>query len=45
LTYRPSHGLLLDCWHWYTSGATLDDLAQVRGAQVIYVHVNDAPPE
>lgn len=38
-------GLLLDCWHWYTSGATLDDLASLRGAQVVYVHVNDAPPE
>jgi sugar phosphate isomerase/epimerase len=36
-------GLLLDCWHWYTSHATLDDLAQLRGAQVVYVHVNDAP--
>jgi sugar phosphate isomerase/epimerase len=36
-------GLLLDCWHWYTSGGTLEELAQVTNEQVVYVHVNDAP--
>lgn len=36
-------GLLLDCWHWYTSHATLDDLRELTPAQVVYVHVNDAP--
>lgn len=36
-------GLLLDCWHWYTSHGTLDQLRRLRGDQVIYVHVNDAP--
>jgi sugar phosphate isomerase/epimerase len=37
-------GLLLDCWHWYTSHATREDLARLRAGQVVYVHVNDAPP-
>jgi sugar phosphate isomerase/epimerase len=39
----PNTGLLLDCWHWYTSHATLDDLRALRPEQVVYVHVNDAP--
>src|SRR5205085_3386577 len=37
-------GLLLDCWHWYTSHSTREDLARLRTEQVVYVHVNDAPP-
>lgn len=36
-------GLLLDCWHWYTSHGTVDDLKRLRPEQVVYVHVNDAP--
>jgi len=39
----PNVGLLLDCWHWYTSGGALDELAQLTNDQVVYVHVNDAP--
>lgn len=39
----PNVGLLLDCWHWYTSGGTLDQLRALRPEQVVYVHVNDAP--
>ena len=38
-----SVGLLLDCWHWYTSGGTLPELLALRSEQVVYVHVNDAP--
>ena len=36
-------GLLLDCWHWYTSHGTVDDITALRPEQVVYVHVNDAP--
>jgi sugar phosphate isomerase/epimerase len=36
-------GLLLDSWHWYTAGGTLDDLRRLSDADVVYVHVNDAP--
>ena len=37
-------GLLLDCWHWYTSHGTIAQLEQLKGKDVVYVHVNDAPP-
>jgi len=36
-------GLLLDCWHWYTSHGTLNDLRRLSSEQVVYVHINDAP--
>ncbi len=39
----PNVGLLLDCWHWYTSGGTPEALRALTPAQVVYVHVNDAP--
>lgn len=39
----PNVGLLLDCWHWYTSHGTLDQLKVLTPEQVVYVHVNDAP--
>jgi len=36
-------GLLLDCWHWYTSHGTIEQITSLRAGQVVYVHVNDAP--
>ena len=39
----PNVGLLLDCWHWYTSHATVKDLEALTPEQVVHVHVNDAP--
>ena len=39
----PNVGLLLDCWHWHTSGGTVADLEELTPEQVVYVHVNDAP--
>jgi sugar phosphate isomerase/epimerase len=39
----PNIGLLLDSWHWYTSGGDLAQIANLRAEQVVYVHVNDAP--
>ncbi len=39
----PNVGLLLDCWHWYTSHETTDDIRALRPEQVVYVHVNDGP--
>ena len=36
-------GLLLDCWHWYTSGGTVMDLASIPVEQIVHVHINDAP--
>lgn len=39
----PNAGLLLDSWHWYTALGTVSDIRSLRGEDVIYVHVNDAP--
>ena len=39
----PNVGLLVDCWHWYTSHASIEDLKKLRAQDVVYVHVNDAP--
>jgi sugar phosphate isomerase/epimerase len=36
-------GLLLDAWHLYTSGGSLDDMDKLTNADVVSVHVNDAP--
>ncbi len=36
-------GILLDCWHWHTSGGTVDELLKLSPEQIAYVHVNDAP--
>ena len=39
----PNVGLLLDCYHWYTSHGTLDELRAIRAEQIVHVHINDAP--
>jgi sugar phosphate isomerase/epimerase len=39
----PNIGLLLDCYHWHSSGGTVDDILKLHPKQVVYVHVNDAP--
>jgi len=36
-------GVLLDSWHWYASRGTLEDILKLKGKDVVYVHVNDAP--
>lgn len=36
-------GIVVDCFHWYTSGETLDQLREaLAGRRVVNVHVNDA---
>jgi sugar phosphate isomerase/epimerase len=39
----PNVALLLDVWHWYTSGGTLEQVRALSPEQVVYVHVSDAP--
>ena len=39
----PNVGLLLDCWHLYTSHGSVSDVAKLEETDVVYVHVNDAP--
>lgn len=40
----PNVGLLHDCFHWYTSGGTQQELAAMTNADIVSVHVNDARP-
>jgi sugar phosphate isomerase/epimerase len=39
----PNVGLMLDCWHWHTSGGTVADIEAITAHDIIDVHVNDAP--
>jgi len=36
-------GLLLDCYHLYTSHGSMDEVAALTNEQIVVVHVNDAP--
>jgi sugar phosphate isomerase/epimerase len=40
---QPNVGILLDAWHWYTTGSNLGELAALSNESVVLVHVNDAP--
>lgn len=40
---EPNVGILLDSYHWYTSGGSAAELAQLTNEDVVLVHVNDAP--
>jgi len=37
----PNVGLLLDAYHWYTSGASLSQLQSLTADDIVYVHTND----
>lgn len=39
----PNVGLLMDAWHLHASGGTLEDLAELSEADIVHVHINDAP--
>ena len=39
----PNVGLLLDCWHWHTSGGSVKDILKLQPKDIVYVHVSDAP--
>jgi len=41
---RPNVGILLDSYHWYTSGGSVSEIKKLTGKQIIEVHVNDAQP-
>ncbi len=36
-------GLILDSWHWWTTGESAADLASLQAAQIVSVELNDAP--
>jgi len=37
-------GVLLDSYHWYLSGSTVEDVAVIPHDVPLFVHINDAPP-
>lgn len=39
----PNVGVLLDCWHWYTTEGTVAEIEAVDVSKIVYVHVNDGP--
>ena len=41
---RPNVGVLLDCFHLYTSHGDVTDVKALSQSQVVYVHINDALP-
>ncbi len=42
---RPNGGLLVDSWHLFRSGSTLEELSAIPGERVVYVQIDDAPPD
>ncbi len=40
---RPNVGLLVDSFHWFTAGHTVEELVRVPKERVVHVHINDAP--
>jgi len=38
----PNVGLLLDAYHWYTTGGTAADILRLRPDRIVHVHLNDA---
>jgi len=39
----PNVGLLVDCYHCFTTGIGEAEVAKLTDAQIVHVHVNDAP--
>ncbi len=42
---RPSGGIIVDLWHWFRSGATLEDLADLPASAITSVQLCDVLPE
>lgn len=40
---EPNVGLLLDSYHWYTTGLAAADVEALLRSQIVHVHLNDAP--
>jgi sugar phosphate isomerase/epimerase len=39
----PGTGVVLDTWHWWTSGETAADILSLKNSDVVSVDLNDAP--
>ena len=44
-TGRPNVGLILDSFHYFTSGGDLSQIRTLRASDIVHLHVNDAPNE
>ena len=42
-TGRPNVGLILDSFHYFTSGGDLAQIRSLRAQDIVHLHVNDAP--
>ena len=42
-TGRPNVGLILDSFHYFTSGGDLSQIRSLRAEDIVHLHVNDAP--
>lgn len=42
-TGRPNVGLILDSYHYFTSGGDLEQIRSLRAEDIVHLHVNDAP--
>lgn len=40
---RQNVGLLVDSFHWYCSGGSVEDLRALPPEAIVHVHINDAP--
>lgn len=40
---RDNVGLVLDSWHWYTAGETVQDILALTNREVVACDLNDAP--
>lgn len=40
---KPNVGFVLDSWHWYTAGESVDDILALTNADVVACDLNDAP--
>jgi sugar phosphate isomerase/epimerase len=40
---KKNLGFVLDSWHWYTAGETVDDLLTLQNHDIVAVDLNDAP--
>jgi len=40
---KKNVGILLDSWHWYTSGESAADIEALTNADIVSVDLNDAP--
>lgn len=41
---KSNVGILLDSYHWYTTGLSSEDITRLNEKHIVHVHINDAYP-